>query len=134
LSQEILGVHVHLSKCWRDTCSSVGILKAVQGRKALWPTENSVMAHYWAMAHRLKTSVLVGISFSFITIPSERFFIKRTTSSSDVSCKLKNEHKVAVCLGMVAGNYSAILEPITLVSATVVHNWGICRNQTNFSK
>jgi len=24
----------------------------------LWPTENSVMAHYWAMAHRLKTSVL----------------------------------------------------------------------------
>ena len=26
--------------------------------QALRPTENSVMAHYWAMAHRLKTSGL----------------------------------------------------------------------------
>jgi len=24
----------------------------------LWPIENSVVAHYWAMAQRLKTSVL----------------------------------------------------------------------------
>ena len=26
--------------------------------QALWPTKNSVVAHCWAMAHRLKTSDL----------------------------------------------------------------------------
>ena len=44
--------------------------------------------------------IFVGISLSFIALPSERFPIKRTTSSSNVSYKKKHEHKVVVCSGM----------------------------------
>ena len=47
--------------------------------------------------------IFVGISFSFIALPSERFPIKRTTSSSDVSYKQKDEQKVVVCAGIPFG-------------------------------
>ena len=32
-------------------------------RQALWPTGNSAVAHFWAMAHRLKTSGLINLVF-----------------------------------------------------------------------
>jgi len=50
----------------------------------------------------------VGTSFLFMELPSEKFSIKRTTFSSDSSCKYKDEHKVVVSSGTVADLDQAI--------------------------
>ena len=48
------------------------IILMLLSSQTLWPTENKVVAHYWAVAHRLKTSRLVRMTnfCLFLIIPS----------------------------------------------------------------